>query len=252
MNLDPDPARDPRLPRVPRLAARRRGGKRARLHGLRAGLPSSRRHPGPARRRSPPELTPGVFDDTALDDPTALASIDPVLRDVASWGAEVRRVDGLRPPRRCRRLSARDRPRAVIAGGVDGRLFRAVLEPVCPVPFVAWPHPGLPGWAGPLDLVVMMSVDGSDEDALMLVAEAVRRGCSLLVAGSARLCSRGRGGEPRHDAAPRHDRRRHRTRSAGPAGPAPARLGSRGRGRTGGQRTGRRGRALRGRRILST
>ena len=32
-----------------------------------------------------------MFDDTALDNPTALASIDPVLRDVASWGAEVRR-----------------------------------------------------------------------------------------------------------------------------------------------------------------
>jgi Bacterial phospho-glucose isomerase C-terminal SIS domain len=124
-----------------------------------------------------------VFDDTALDDPSALASIDPVLREVAGWGAEVRRAadeaaDALS------RLTARDRPRAVIAGGADGRLFRAVLEPVCPVPFVAWPHPGLPGWAGPLDLVVMMSVDGTDQDALMLVAEAVRRGCSLLVAGS--------------------------------------------------------------------
>ena len=124
-----------------------------------------------------------MFDDTALDNPTALASIDPVLREVASWGAEVRRSMN-EAAEALSRLSAQDRPRAVIAGGVDGRLFRAVLEPVCPVPFVAWPHPGLPGWAGPLDLVVMMSVDGSDVDALMLVAEAVRRGCSLLVAGS--------------------------------------------------------------------
>jgi Bacterial phospho-glucose isomerase C-terminal SIS domain len=124
-----------------------------------------------------------VFDDTALDDPAALASIDPVLREVANWGAEVRRsVDESADV--LAQLSAQGRPRAVIAGGADGRLFRAVLEPVCPVPFVAWPHPGLPGWAGPLDLVVMMSVDGSDQDALLLVAEAVRRGCSLLVAGS--------------------------------------------------------------------
>lgn len=124
-----------------------------------------------------------MFDDTALDDPTALASIDPVLREVAGWGAEVRRA-AAEAADALSLLTARDRPRAVIAGGADGRLFRAVLEPVCPVPFVAWPHPGLPGWAGPLDLVVMMSVNGADEDALMLVAEAVRRGCSLLVAGS--------------------------------------------------------------------
>ena len=122
-----------------------------------------------------------MFVDAALDDPAALESIDPALREVAGWGAEVRRVDAA-VAGALAELSAQDRPRAVIAGGADGRLFRAVLEPVCPVPFVAWPHPGLPGWAGPIDLVVMMSVDESDNDALMLVAEAVRRGCSLLVA----------------------------------------------------------------------
>jgi hypothetical protein len=124
-----------------------------------------------------------VFVDAALDDPAALASIDPVLREVASWGAEVRRADA-DTAGALARLSPQDRPRAVIAGGADGRLFRAVLEPVCPVPFVAWPHPGLPGWAGPLDLVVMMSVDDKDDDALMLAGEAARRGCSLLVAAS--------------------------------------------------------------------
>ena len=35
--------------------------------------------------------------------------------------------------------------RAVIAAGPDSRLLRAVLEPWCPVPFVAWPSPALPG-----------------------------------------------------------------------------------------------------------
>lgn len=124
-----------------------------------------------------------MFLDAALDDPAALETIDPVLRELAGWGAEVRRADAAATDA-LSRLGEDDRPRAVIAGGADGRLFRAVLEPVCPVPFVAWPHPGLPGWAGPLDLVVMMSVDGADEDAVMLVAEAVRRGCSLVVAGS--------------------------------------------------------------------
>lgn len=121
-----------------------------------------------------------MFFDGTLDDPEALATIDPVLREIAGWGAEVRRAEGAAADAMAG-LSPEDRPRAVIAGGADGRLFRAVLEPTCPVPFVAWPHPGLPGWAGPLDLVVVMSPDGGEEDTTSAVAEAVRRGCSLLV-----------------------------------------------------------------------
>lgn len=122
-----------------------------------------------------------MFFDGAMEDPEALAQIDPVLRGLASWGAEVRKAD-VAAAEAMAALPEEDRPRAVIAGGADGRLFRAVLEPVCPVPFVAWPHPGLPGWAGPLDLVVIMSVDGVDGDVMSAVVEAARRGCSLLVA----------------------------------------------------------------------
>ena len=48
----------------------------------------------------------------------------------------------------------------MIAAGPDSRLLRAVLEPWCPVPFVAWPDPALPGWAGSLDLVVVLAPDG--------------------------------------------------------------------------------------------
>jgi hypothetical protein len=57
-----------------------------------------------------------------------------------------------------------------------------VLEPWCPVPFVAWPGPSLPGWAGGLDLVVVLAPDGSDTGAASAVAEAVRRGCRVVVA----------------------------------------------------------------------
>jgi hypothetical protein len=60
--------------------------------------------------------------------------------------------------------------------------MRAVLEPVCPVPFVAWPGAGLPGWAGALDLVVVLAPDGTDPGTAAGVAEAVRRGCQLVVA----------------------------------------------------------------------
>jgi hypothetical protein len=61
-------------------------------------------------------------------------------------------------------------------------LVRAVLEPVCPVPFVAWPGPGLPGWAGPLDLVIVLGGTAEDQGAMSAASEAVRRGCGLMVA----------------------------------------------------------------------
>jgi hypothetical protein len=57
-----------------------------------------------------------------------------------------------------------------------------VLEPWCPVPFVAWPSAGLPGWAGSLDLVVVLAPDGSDAGTASAVAEAARRGCQVVVA----------------------------------------------------------------------
>jgi phosphoglucose isomerase-like protein len=70
----------------------------------------------------------------------------------------------------------------VIAAGPDSRLLRAVLEPWCPVPFVAWPGAMLPGWAGSLDLVVVLAPEGGDTGAASAVAEAVRRGCQVVVA----------------------------------------------------------------------
>jgi hypothetical protein len=125
-----------------------------------------------------------VFDDTRVDDPVLLARVDDALREVAGWGAEVRRASSAAEPGLAALTGADgDRPRAAVAAGADGRLLRTVLEPVCPVPFVAWPHPGLPGWAGPLDLVVVLcpAGRGSDSDEATVV-EAVRRGCDLLLA----------------------------------------------------------------------
>jgi hypothetical protein len=40
----------------------------------------------------------------------------------------------------------------------------------------------LPGWAGGLDLVVVLAPDGSDTGAASAAAEAVRRGCRVVVA----------------------------------------------------------------------
>jgi Bacterial phospho-glucose isomerase C-terminal SIS domain len=125
------------------------------------------------------------FDDSRLDDEAALASADPVLRPLAEAGSRVRREAGAAAEAIAAAVAGDlgdVRPRAVVAAGPDSRLLRAVLEPWCPVPFVAWPGPSLPGWAGGMDLVVVLAPDGSDTGAASAVAEAVRRGCRVVVA----------------------------------------------------------------------
>jgi len=125
------------------------------------------------------------FDDARLDDEPALSRADDLLRPLAEAGARVRREAGDAEEAIAAAVTAaagEDRPRAVVAAGPDSRLLRAVLEPWCPVPFVAWPGPSLPGWAGSLDLVVVLAPEGGDTGTASAVAEAVRRGCSLAVA----------------------------------------------------------------------
>ncbi|SFB75359.1 phospho-glucose isomerase C-terminal SIS domain-containing protein [Nocardioides terrae] len=128
------------------------------------------------------------FDESRLEDELALAGADLRLRWLAESGARVRREAaessealGLAVER-----AASGRPRAVVAAGPDSRLVRAVLEPSCPVPFVAWPSPNLPGWVGSLDLVVVLAPDGGDPATASAVAEAVRRGSQVVVAGPER------------------------------------------------------------------
>ena len=83
-----------------------------------------------------------VFDDGRLEDPRVLAAFDGAAappRRVGRPGADRgrrRNVEALAA------LEAESQPRAVVAAGEDARLLRAVLEPWCPVPFVAWPGPG--------------------------------------------------------------------------------------------------------------
>lgn len=125
-----------------------------------------------------------MFDDSALEDELALAAADPLLRRLAGAGARVRReADSTREAANTLGGAGADwRPRAMVVAGPDSRLLRAVLEPWCPVPFVAWPGPGLPGWTGALDTVVVLAPHSGDEAAASAVLEAVRRGCTLLLA----------------------------------------------------------------------
>lgn len=118
------------------------------------------------------------FDDALLDDERALAADDHLLRPLAEAGARLRR-EAERAAGPMRALAGGDRPRAVIAVGPEARLLRAVLEPVCPVPFVAWPSLGLPGWVGPLDVVVVLG--GDQRHAVACATEALRRGSRLVV-----------------------------------------------------------------------
>lgn len=125
------------------------------------------------------------FDESRLDDEVALGTIDLRLRTLAESGARVRREAGDAAEAIAEvvvRSLDQTRPRAIIAAGPDSRLLRAVLEPWCPVPFVAWPGQALPGWAGSLDLVIVLAPDGGDTGTASAVAEAVRRGCQVVVA----------------------------------------------------------------------
>jgi len=124
------------------------------------------------------------FEEARLDDDAELAELDPYLRWLAESGARVRR-EARAYADAAERIREPVPPRAVVAAGTDARLLRAVLEPYCPVPFVAWPGPSLPGWAGPLDLVVVLAGDGGDQPARASVGEALRRGCNALVAAPA-------------------------------------------------------------------
>src|SRR5689334_16272332 len=96
-----------------------------------------------------------IFDEGRLDDPDTLEAFDAPLRHLADSGARVRREAGASADVLAA-MDAQQPPRAVVAAGEDARLLRAVLEPFCPVPFVAWSGPSLPGWAGAFDLVVVL------------------------------------------------------------------------------------------------
>ncbi|QDP95759.1 hypothetical protein FOE78_07480 [Microlunatus elymi] len=121
------------------------------------------------------------FDDSLLDDPTALAAADGMLRRLAQAGARIR-IEAEQAAAALSAVVELPRPRAVIAAGSEARLIRSMLEPSCPVPFLAWPRHGLPGWVGALDLVVVLATDGADANLVATAREAIRRGSQLIIA----------------------------------------------------------------------
>lgn len=127
-----------------------------------------------------------------LDDADALAALDTrgTLRSLASAGAQVRRSLVAAEEAGIRGVAGGERPRSVVVaalGGsaVVGDVLDLLAEPGSPVPVEVRRDAPLPGWVGPLDLVVAVSQSGRASGPLALAAEAARRGASLLTVGAA-------------------------------------------------------------------
>ncbi len=80
-----------------------------------------------------------------------------------------------------------DRPRAlVVVGGtaaIDAALLTALIGDQSPAPVVA--STTLPGWVGPLDVVVVLASAVDDRPAAQAATQAVRRGARVVVRASA-------------------------------------------------------------------
>lgn len=121
-----------------------------------------------------------LFDDARLESPELVN--DEHLRWLAGAGARIRQV-ALERPIGPGHMAGK--PRGVLVMGTEARLVRAVLEPSCPVPFMAWPGPSLPAWLGPLDLVVLLGGHDAPRWQLQCAAEAARRGATCVVVAPA-------------------------------------------------------------------
>ncbi|MFE2727221.1 SIS domain-containing protein [Kitasatospora sp. NPDC059327] len=150
-----------------------------------------------------------MLDDTLLDDPAALqrADHDRALLALAGAGARVRTALRLADAAGVERLRPDGRPRSVLVAGhgsalTAGEILAALagtaslvapLPPTdaAPVPrtdrasappvFTAGLAWQLPGWAGPLDLLVISSADGGEQGLVALAEQAYARGCAIVV-----------------------------------------------------------------------
>lgn len=131
------------------------------------------------------------IDDALLDDPDELVRKDSrdTLRALATAGAQVREALTLAREAGIERVARGERPRSVLVAALGGSAMVAdvlelLAEPGSPVPVQARRNLPLPGWVGPLDLVVAVSLSGRAPGPLAVAAEAARRGASLLTVGA--------------------------------------------------------------------
>ncbi|MBA2697046.1 MAG: phosphosugar isomerase, partial [Actinobacteria bacterium] len=107
------------------------------------------------------------LDEALLDDTDELLRKDSrgTLRALATAGAQTREAIALAGEAGVDRLSRSERPRSVLVAALGGSALVAdvlelLAEPGSPVPVQARRNLPLPGWVGPLDLVVAVSLSG--------------------------------------------------------------------------------------------
>ncbi|WP_419995464.1 SIS domain-containing protein [Streptomyces boninensis] len=137
-----------------------------------------------------------MLDETRLDAPQALAAADPrqLLRGTAEAGARVRTAARAAQEAGLGELKPDGRPRALFIAGLGpatyciADLLGSLTGGACPVtavePTGSDYNPGdlrwaLPGWAGPLDLLLVVTGYGREPGLEALVEQAYRRGCSV-------------------------------------------------------------------------
>ncbi len=145
------------------------------------------------------------IDDALLDDTDEMLRKDSrgTLRALATAGAQTREALTLSHEAGIDRLTSSDRPRSVLVAALGGSavvadVLELLAEPGSPVPVQARRNLPLPGWVGPLDVVVAVSLSGRAPGPLGVAAEAARRGASLITVGAqdsplAQVCAQARG-----------------------------------------------------------
>ncbi|MFE9096733.1 SIS domain-containing protein [Streptomyces sp. NPDC007264] len=144
-----------------------------------------------------------MLDESLLDDPEALSRADrrALLRGAAEASARVRTAVRFAAEAGINDLKPEGRPRSVLIAGPGtastgvAELLGTLAGAACPVtrihPTGVAPAPGalrweLPGWAGPVDLLLIASPDGAEPGLSILVEQAYRRGCSVVAVAPAR------------------------------------------------------------------
>ncbi|MFI5768418.1 SIS domain-containing protein [Streptomyces sp. NPDC051658] len=138
-----------------------------------------------------------MLDESLLDAPEALARADRrgLLRGAAEAGARVRTAARHTTEAGIAQLNPEGRPRAVLVAGSGtaasgvADLITALAGSSAPVtrihPTGVAPAAGamrwtLPGWAGSVDLLLIVTADGSEPGLALLAEQAYRRGCSVV------------------------------------------------------------------------
>ncbi|MDI3424266.1 SIS domain-containing protein [Streptomyces luteolus] len=144
-----------------------------------------------------------MLDDSLLDDPEALGRADRrgLLRGAAESGARVRTALRHATETGLTELRTDGRPRAVLVAGPGtaatgvADLLDTLAGSGCPVvrlrPTGVAPAAGalrwaLPGWSGPVDLLLIATPDGTEPGLEVLAEQAYRRGLTVVSVAPAR------------------------------------------------------------------